>query len=1038
MNNNGNKEILVKIPFVDIDHSIKSTITGGSYNKFEKDFLYITSQNGFIYKIDLISNDYVPYEFKSINNDLHIEEFANHSNLIDGIPSLPKNFSFDERGLLTMIFHPTISGIYFIVYSRAITQFDINLLGDDYFWFGKSMSRKDESKKNEMDHISVLAVIDTNNNQIGVLWEIPQPQFNHNGGGLIFDVNNPNYLYWGLGDGGGMNDMHGKLTEDNIHIGFAQDLTKVYGKLWRINLNDKTLYERKSKFLKPKSIKMIAYGLRNPWRIVFDPNDSDSLVISDVGQDNWESIKIVPLSKKFTEPHNMGWNFFEGTHDFNIKLLDYYNIKKEDIIKPVIEYERNGIDTYAIIGGFFNKEGNKFIFGDYSGMIFESDWPPSNLKPNILTDKYVKQNLKLHSMVQDFYKNIYGLFVDFRNNHNLVIKIYENKNGFNISWKSSIAIQRHKDIAGALGRPDWFSPEPGGNAGWNEATLKRYGLIFYEIRIVDEAIPHPEPALHCDCMYISIKVKIPMRFLEKINYISKSMWYDQLKESLVARCHFVGASVATLRLALETIDTDFVIIAFPDLYKKYIMEASTPKGLIKQYKRLVTLLNTTRKNYPVTSKTEKICDYNTFEVNSLDELPSLKNISGLLFVDFKDNDDNINTHNNNDKGVVLPSIIVYVPHVCLLMQFFDPSCDYRSKGLGLEISKGIPHSVFISSRTLRAVCDNNRKKCRGTSSRKRLREYMIGDFTVIEVHTFGGNISHWKLKSLTKIEAVILMTPSGERWGTTVYSTLKQKGIIIEKIKGDPLVNDVQLEVYERGGKGILLELNENLSRERAKRIGEIISALNNDKFNINAHDNNNKNLPSITNNLAGLFEFIGFLDLLNSDIKIIIDQAKNAIKNTKSGTRVDSNGNPVNPVMQIVILPKGYPDKTLKKYKFYDVGARNDDNAWNISKDIAKAKAYTALGSSSNENASSSKSFHIPSEPGQSLYGIGNSNRNEKKGIITFAGGIPLYKKGKLIGAIGVSGDMVNIDEIIAKAAVKGFEAPEVIRADNVLNIEY
>ena len=103
---------------------------------------------------------------------------------------------------------------------------------------------------------------------------------------------------------------------------------------------------------------------------------------------------------------------------------------------------------------------------------------------------------------------------------------------------------------------------------------------------------------------------------------------------------------------------------------------------------------------------------------------------------------------------------------------------------------------------------------------------MIGDFTVIEVHTFGEDISHWKLKSSTKIEAVILMTPSGKIWGITVYSSLKRNGIKVKIIKGNPLVNDVQLEVYERGGKGILLELNENLSQQRAKHIGKIISAL--------------------------------------------------------------------------------------------------------------------------------------------------------------------------------------------------------------------
>ena len=849
-------EKVLERPYEDTDKSIKPIFTGGAINENEPNKLYLFLQDGLIFKYDLSSKT--------------LDPFANHSLKIKNIKSLPKNAQYaDERGLLNMVFDERENSVdgYFIVYSRGFKEKEIELLGDKSKWFGKAMNVNDESNDNLMDHITVLSYID----KIGIetkLWEVLQPQFNHNGGGLVLDKLDPNILYWGLGDGGGRNDMHGDQMDNKIHVGYSQDPNVFYGKIWKINLKDGSLYHRDSLFDKPKSIKQIALGLRNPWRMNINPYNKNELVIADVGQDDWESIKIVPLNESNNEPHNMGWKILEGSHNFNLKVKDYFNVKLKDIIKPVLEYKRDGENTYAIIGGYFDPFSKRYIFGDYSGLIFISDWPPpSDMKPIIFTSALMKKGL-LHSMAQDLFGNIYALMNNRKKNKNVLYKLnipFGFKNNphklcsnidvifgrkiHNISWKSRIAIQRYKDITRTLGPADWVAPKPGGNAGWNGITLTNYGVIFNEIMIVDESIRHVEPVPHCDCMYISINVRIPISYLKELKYISKSMWYDQLKESLVARCHFVGASVATLRLALETINEkikkknrhiSFYKENFPIYYKQYIKEASTPKGLTKQYDRLVKLLYDIRKRYSVTNWAEKICDYDTFEVKSLDELPSLQRF---------------------------------------------------------------------------------------------------------------------------------------------------------------PILKD---------------------------------------KFNINVNDNNDENLPSITNNLAGLFEFMDPSDLLNSDIKIIINQAKNAIKNTKSGTRVDSNGNPVNPVMQIVILPKGYPDKTLKKYKFYDVGARNDDNAWNISKDIAKAKAYTALGSSSNENASSSKSFHIPSEPGQSLYGIGNSNRNEKKGIITFAGGIPLYKKGKLIGAIGVSGDMVNIDEIIAKAAVKGFEAPEVIRADNVLKIEY
>lgn len=51
--------------------------------------------------------------------------------------------------------------------------------------------------------------------------------------------------------------------------------------------------------------------------------------------------------------------------------------------------------------------------------------------------------------------------------------------------------------------------------------------------------------------------------------------------------------------------------------------------------------------------------------------------------------------------------------------------------------------------------------------------------------------------------------------------------------------------------------------------------------------------------------------------------------------------------------------------------------------------------------------------------------------GITIFPGGVPLYKDGKLVGGIGVSGDGVDQDDIIAAAGAKGFEPPPEIRCD-------
>jgi uncharacterized protein GlcG (DUF336 family) len=58
-------------------------------------------------------------------------------------------------------------------------------------------------------------------------------------------------------------------------------------------------------------------------------------------------------------------------------------------------------------------------------------------------------------------------------------------------------------------------------------------------------------------------------------------------------------------------------------------------------------------------------------------------------------------------------------------------------------------------------------------------------------------------------------------------------------------------------------------------------------------------------------------------------------------------------------------------------------------------------------------------------------ANPRLPNGITIFPGGFPLYRNGVMIGAIGVSGDGVDQDDIIAAAGTVGFDAPAAIRAD-------
>jgi uncharacterized protein GlcG (DUF336 family) len=84
-------------------------------------------------------------------------------------------------------------------------------------------------------------------------------------------------------------------------------------------------------------------------------------------------------------------------------------------------------------------------------------------------------------------------------------------------------------------------------------------------------------------------------------------------------------------------------------------------------------------------------------------------------------------------------------------------------------------------------------------------------------------------------------------------------------------------------------------------------------------------------------------------------------------------------------------------------------DNAWIGSVDISINKAFTARAFDI-----TTKDLAANSQSGDQFFGIHISNRGR---IMIFAGGIPLKKGGKVIGAIGVSGGSGEQDHAVAEA---------------------
>jgi glucose/arabinose dehydrogenase len=155
-----------------------------------------------------------------------------------------------------------------------------------------------------------------------IILALHQPYANHNGGDLQFDKRG--YLYIGFGDGGSGGDPNQN----------AQNMKTRLGKLLR-----STTTTPNGKW------KIVALGLRNPWRYSFDPAN-DNLWIGDVGQNNWEEVDFRSAAQ-LDKLANYGWSRYEGSHSYD---PSHHLAGVGQLVSPVAQYSH----AYgcAIIGGY--------------------------------------------------------------------------------------------------------------------------------------------------------------------------------------------------------------------------------------------------------------------------------------------------------------------------------------------------------------------------------------------------------------------------------------------------------------------------------------------------------------------------------------------------------------------------------------------------------------------------------------------------------------------------------------------------------------
>jgi glucose/arabinose dehydrogenase len=222
-----------------------------------------------------------------------------------------------ERGLLGLAFHPAFAGNgrFVVNYTdrRGHTRVVERRLGAD----GRARPEARE------------------------LLHVEQPEENHNGGAVVFGPDGR--LHVGMGDGGGAWDPRDSAQDPGSRLGkvLAADVDAPGRPEWEI----------------------VASGLRNPWRMWFDPA-MDELWLGDVGQDAVEEIDRLQLEAD-EPPKNLGWPAFEGERRIGGRQLRGAGER----IAPVATYSHE--QGCSVTGGLIYRGtavpglADRYVLGDF-------------------------------------------------------------------------------------------------------------------------------------------------------------------------------------------------------------------------------------------------------------------------------------------------------------------------------------------------------------------------------------------------------------------------------------------------------------------------------------------------------------------------------------------------------------------------------------------------------------------------------------------------------------------------------------------------